>query len=639
MAYVKQNNGMDWTEAIVKVLREAGGGPMHVEDITRNIINKGYYSTRSRNPVNTVDSYLSTNTRLFQRIESGVYALIGTPATATHTTVARVAPAVVRSSTSVRPCTSYSPGDPKYKCASGFLKDSSDLTDLEKNLLELIVNFPLVSGEVCFADILDKLEVQFLEKGSRTELIDAALLKKKLDELNKHIKELEIQQQNNPQLSDLNGGLLRRMRSAAKEAQELLNKASDGIVKFEYSILGEFIPGSKPKVVIYLKSIEDYYESRESVMAGVFIHEMFHAWNYFNAGRIKRSVMEIDEPMVEFETLYFLKKLKAFTESKSHALKNYVLDVKLTREFRVQNKQQSIGDVAAYGFGYYLYEKLSERDVDSITWIETYSKKSASIKSVKKVKDALIPIYPFKSEKQVMNWFKKIIFDTKATSKTAGTPTTAKGTSATAKDGIDISLRNLVLACIEMIGRKCFDAQELYAFAPIFKVCVPECKNLESALKHQLDELVNESFLEALSDDCYRKLEGVEVKPKSPSPTSPKTPVSTPIKSKGGRTKAPSIAFKVTFPDDKITYEEETAVKTYIESLKHIGLSRVQSLGKMHNGYALVSNVEHPDNSGKSLQHYEGGKYIYTKLGNEHKKGYLYQIANELGIKIEIRDI
>ena len=648
MAYVKQNNGMNWTEAIVEVLREAGGGPMSVEDITNKIIYKKYYCIDSNNTSKqSVNRYLSVNKdNLFERVRRGVYKLKGTPAP--HTPASRVTPVAVR------PCTSYSPGDPKYKCVSDFVKDSTVLDNLEKkekDLLELIVNFPLVSGEVCFADILDKLEVQFLEKGSRTELIDAALLKKKLDELNKHIKELEIQQQNNPLLSDLNGGLLRRMRSAAKEAQELLNKASDGKVEFEYPILGEFIPGSTPKVVIYLKSIDESIkkrneeypwrsESRWKVMPGVFIHEMFHAWNYFNAGQRSKSVLAIDEPMVEFETLYFLKKLKAFTESKSHALKNYVLDMKLTREFRVQNKQQSIGDVAAYGFGYYLYEKLSERDVDSITWIETYSKKSASIKSVKKVKDALIPIYPFKSEKQVMNWFKKIIFDTKATSKTAGTPTTAKGTSATAKDGIDISLRNLVLACIEMIGRKCFDAQELYAFAPIFKVCVPECKNLESALKHQLDELVKEGFLEALSDDCYRKLEGVEIKPKSPSPTSPTTPVSTPIKSKGGRTKAPSIAFKVEFPDDKITYEEETAVMTYIESLKHIGLSRVQSLGKKHWGrYDLVSNVEDPDNSGNSLQHYEGGKYIYTKLGNEQKKGYLYQIANELGIKISIRDI
>ena len=639
MAYVKRNKPMDWTEAIVTVLTKAGGGPMHFKEITNEIIRKGYYSTASsKNPENTVNSYLSRNKKLFKLEEPGVYKLIGTPAPTPHTTVGGVAVAA-SSCASARPCTSYSRGDSEYKCASNFVKDSSGLTDLEKNLLELIVNFrlPLVNGEVCFADILDKLEIEILdEEKSRLQSIDANLLEKKLEELNMKIARTT----NDPMRSNSDGILQERMLSVAGEARLLLDGVSDGMVKFEYPILGEFVSGSeigsKPKIVIYLKSIEKsiqgYYESRWQVMAGVFIHEMFHAWNYFNAGRMKRSVMEIDEPMVESETLYFLKELEAFTRTHSPLLHGDVERVKVTRERRVKEKQQAIGDVAAYGFGHYLYEKLSERDADSIKWIETYSKKSASINSVKKVKEALIPIYPFQSEKQVMKWFERIIFDAKATSKTAGK-------SATTKDGIDLSLRKLVLACIEMIGRKCFDAQELYAFAPIFKVCVPECKDLENALKQQLDELVNEGLLEALSDDCYRKLEGVGVKTKSPSPTSPTTPVSTPTKSKSGRTKAPSVAFKVEFPDDKITYEEETAVKTYIESLKHIGLSRVQSLGKMHGGYALVSDVEDPDNSGKSLQHYEGGKYIYTKLGNEQKKGYLYQIANELGIKISIRDI
>ena len=75
--------------------------------------------------------------------------------------------------------------------------------------------------------------------------------------------------------------------------------------------------------------------------------------------------------------------------------------------------------------------------------------------------------------------------------------------SAIAKVGLDVSLRDLVLACIEMIGRKDFKADELYAFAPIFKVCVPQCKNLEYALKQQLDELVKEGILEALAHDFY----------------------------------------------------------------------------------------------------------------------------------------
>jgi hypothetical protein len=228
-------------------------------------------------------------------------------------------------------------------------------------------------------------------------------------------------------------------------------------------------------------------------MAGVFIHEMFHAWNYFNARQWLRSIMEIDEPMVEFETLYFLKELEAYTRSYSTHLHGNVECVSEDRKCRVQNKQQSIGDIAAYGFGYYLFKKLSNCRKDPIiksrNWIETYSKKSASINGSyplveKEVVPALKPVYPFKSEDDVMEWFKKIIFGGRAT---------------------DISMRKLVLACIEMIGSKCFDARELYAFAPIFEVCVPECNDLESVLKQQLDELVKDGFLVLLSDGRYRK--------------------------------------------------------------------------------------------------------------------------------------
>ena len=79
------------------------------------------------------------------------------------------------------------------------------------------------------------------------------------------------------------------------------------------------------------------------------------------------------------------------------------------------------------------------------------------------------------------------------------------GKSVTSKVDLDVLLRKLVLACIEMIGRKCFDAQELYAFAPIFKVSVPECQDLEKALKQQLDKLVIEGLLDILPHDCYSK--------------------------------------------------------------------------------------------------------------------------------------
>ena len=167
-----------------------------------------------------------------------------------------------------------------------------------------------------------------------------------------------------------------------------------------------------------------------------------------------------------------------------------------------------------------------------------------------------------------------------------------------------------------------------FAFAPT------QCDNLEYALKLQLEELVKDGVLDALPGDCYSvKLEGIEVKPKSPASTS----ASTPTKSKGGYTKAPSIPFAVKFPDEEV--KEKTAVMTFIKSLQHIGLSKVQSVGIMRKGYNLVSDIECPPDGKSKQQDYVDGKYIYTKLGNQDKKGYLYQIANELGINIKIYDI
>ena len=282
----------------------------------------------------------------------------------------------------------------------------------------------------------------------------------------------------------------------AEKIKSLLNNPGKVVV------LGEFIESkSKPKVVIYYKNIQDLYDiGWKDVMAGVFIHEMFHAWNYFRAGKMSRSVMVIDEPMVDFETLYFLKELKVFTDSQSHPLKDNVSIVSKKMKDMVQDKQKSTGDVAAYGFGYYLFNDMKDYDYESRHWIETYSEKSDSINIkdlyVDSAIDALIPIYPFNSEMEVMKCFREIIFDGYTTSVTAGK-------SAAAKTGLDVSLRDLVLACIKTIGRKGFEAKELYAFAPIFEVSVAVPGNMEDALKQQLDELVKEGVLETLSHDCY----------------------------------------------------------------------------------------------------------------------------------------
>lgn len=611
---------MEWKEAIIRVLEEEGK-PMHYKDILEKIDNKGYkIDYNGRTTENSVNSILSRNKSLFECVERGVYKLVDTSVTAAHpSSTAGLTPGWA-ASVVVSPSTAYASDDSNYKKASDFIT-SEVPSDDEKKLLELIVNFRL-NDKVCFADILGNLNVEFSDKTDndaiRHQSIDRTLLENKLKNLNKQIEKIR----NNPQLR--NKYDIERMMSAAGKAEQLLDDYEDN-VEFGVSRLGEFVHGDKPKVVIYYKNIENNIgtnESRRQVMAGVFVHEMFHAWNYFKAGL--KSWWAIDEPMVEFGTLYFLKELETFTKSLSHPLHENVSSVRVNRESRVQDKQQSIGDVAAYGFGYYLFKELIKMDGESIKWIETYSEKSASIKKVKKVEDALKPIYPFMLEAEVMQWFKKIIFDRYTTPVTVGK-------SASAKTGLDVSLRDLVLACIKTIGRKYFEAKELYAFAPIFKLCAAVSGNLEDTLKQQLDELVKDGVLEVLSDGCYsRKLAGVEDKPISK--------VKTPAKSKGGYTRGSSIPFAVKFPDGVI-FADNKAVKTFIKSLQKIGLSNVQHVGIMIQGYNLVSDVERPSDGKNKWQDYVDDKYIYTKLANSLKIKYLNQIAKKLGISIEINDI
>ena len=348
---------MKWIPAITAVLAEAGG-PMHIDDIFKKIP-KDVYRPDAATPKKSLNRYLSSNKKIFRPLGKGFYELIDTSVTtpSSHKKAIGGVDSVV-----VWPCTSYAPSDPKYKPASDFVKGSSVLSPLEKELLELIVNFRL-KGEVCFADILDKLDVEILEKeGIRPQSVDAGLLKKKLGELKEQIADMVAKAEHNPNLRNENEyeRKLGLMRSAAEEAEQRLREASGEKIEFNIPLFGKFVSGneeSKPKVVIYLKSVENKLErgeSRASVMAGVFVHEMFHAWNYFIAGG-RRSVLAIDEPMVEFATLYFLKELEAFTKAQKHSLKGKVLMVELNRASRVQNKQQSIGDVAAYGFGYFEY--------------------------------------------------------------------------------------------------------------------------------------------------------------------------------------------------------------------------------------------------------------------------------------------
>ena len=454
---------------------------MHPDVIAEEIIRKGQQSRRASPPLSRVSNALRNedNRDKFMDLGNSKYMLLDTP---------------IRSSIL----------NPYARHLSEFVKFPNDISTSEKEILEkelldkdqilnLIVNFRLrlVKDEVCFADLLDKLEVEFSNvEEKRYQYVDAALLRRKLENLKADLEKKAKDKKSKKNQNEENGPKKQDVDAILRSLDEALKKASNGKVKVSVRLLGAFVIGKpNPKVVIYYKNIQRACgDDWTDVLSGVFVHEMFHAWNYFNAGG-KRSVLAIDEPMVEFETLYFLKQLETFTHSKSHPLHDKVESVSRDRLYLVQEKKQEIGDVAAYGFGYYLFNNL--RDVESRHWIEAYSKKSDSIniidESVYKAKNALTPVYPFMSEEEVMRWMREFIFDGYAI------PTNAR----------KYALRKMVLACIETIGRKCFAVQELYVFAPIFKIYMPHCPNLEEELKQQLDELVKDGVLEALPHDCY----------------------------------------------------------------------------------------------------------------------------------------
>ena len=178
---------------------------------------------------------------MFERIDKGVYRLVDISATASHSHKKEEdspeAYKIVGSEVSavVRPCALYIFDDLKYKHVSDFIEFQDDIFSSEKDflemnqLLDLIVNsrLPLVKEEVCFAEILNKIEkVEFSdEKKPSPQSVDRALLEKKLSELREQIEKIQNKIMENPMLGNLYEPLLGDMRSAAIEAEQHLNEA------------------------------------------------------------------------------------------------------------------------------------------------------------------------------------------------------------------------------------------------------------------------------------------------------------------------------------------------------------------------------------------------------------------------------
>lgn len=320
---------------------------------------------------------------------------------------------------------------PNYVNAAQIMS-STIPTSLERELIELIVNHRIKLGRttLSFADIVDKLKIEFSPAlKPRTVQIDANTLRTKLLDLKtaKAAIDREISERRRMNMEMGQGvsslydktGILGSMIS---EIEMDLNSGADTITKDSGSILGEFIPSPSPCVVLYYANFKNEHD-RYKKLLGVFVHEMIHAWFYFMANENPRSVMEIDEPMVEFSALFFLRDLLEQILKTSHTAIPHIEDVLKESSRAVKNKQFSTGSLPAYGYGYFLYEHLGKK---SKKWIEEYSRKSSSISpndpEVKDFTKAIIPCYPFQEEHKLKNDLELIIFGPKARTSKSSLP-------------------------------------------------------------------------------------------------------------------------------------------------------------------------------------------------------------------------
>lgn len=346
-------------------------------------------------------------------------------------------------------------------------KGQTQLSDVEKQLIEKILNFSLTIGAttVCFNKIAPDLELDLTENKSEEETIPVELLEEKrfaiYDEQYKYEKELEQIREDSYRSRPIERGTLKERASQISDfilprlrnIQYDLDEAIENRGKIKTPLLGYF-NSTNQTVYLCLGNIGKI--SRKNTLIHTFIHEMFHAWNYFASGCKGRSVQTIDEPMVEYAALIFLNEiansLTEFEWVKSDAVQS------------VMKKQQIIGSTAAYGFGYYLYKQP-----DSIKLLEAYSPISSRIDpdwaDVQEAIELLRPTYPTGKEEQVLELFERIILSKPATKATT-TETTIrdlfkdhlaqKGKSQSTIDKYDRELSHSIPQLIrDVLGEPC----------------------------------------------------------------------------------------------------------------------------------------------------------------------------------------
>ena len=345
------------------------------------------------------------------------------------------------------------------------------LTANEINLINDVLDFRIFRNPLCFRDYDFKLEIEIKpgRKNVPGNPIDLTEVQTALDKAKKELEivkdryyelEKQFQQSHDPVVGDAVQSAEREwgvISNRVRSLMELINGAKGKFYQPIRELLGEFVNDPTPKIILYLGSYADI-NTRYKELIPVFVHEMFHAMNFF-VGNGKRTIREIDEAMAEFATGVFL-----CAAGKS----NPVFDILYARHKEVVlEKANDVGESACYGFGRYLMDNVASKSRHSeIEWIESYAEKSAridvSLQEVQDVINSLYPFYPTGAEATIMNLFERIIFARALSLSVASTLTKKTGLlKVTRRDGsviqMNTSASTFVLAILEAGIRRVYD--------------------------------------------------------------------------------------------------------------------------------------------------------------------------------------
>lgn len=228
---------------------------------------------------------------------------------------------------------------------------------------------------------LDKLSKEKIEDKKRHEL-DFERLKK--DFLSKPSEEIfsKKEPEHSEEISEDEYNNLRDQLKESRDPDPLQHwEKSDSDDKYihTYYRLGKYDKVSR-KIVLYIENIKNYlkYGNQEDMLDEckeyVRTHELFHAYFHYvteqaDTRKFKDNyILQVEESLTELCTLVYLEKNKDKSELKKRAFE--------FAKNEVRKKQNVYGNLAAYGFGFYLYDN---KKLEKIKLINAYIKKLGDI--------------------------------------------------------------------------------------------------------------------------------------------------------------------------------------------------------------------------------------------------------------------